>query len=733
VNEEIYKFEEFELDPAKRALLKNGRTVSLNPKAFDLLVHLVERQNEIISKDDLIERVWGGQFVEENNITVQISALRKVLGDSAKSAKFLKTIPGKGYKFIAAVENENNEEIVFEKYSISKVVLEEEETLTDTELAQKVPGDDTNLVKPRKFSPLAIFSIALIGLLLGIIFYQFYTKNQENKRYRIAKTNKLTTSGKITNLALTPNGEYTVFSQTEGDGESLWLKHLETGGQQQLISPQAASFVGLTVSPDGNFIYFSRFGNEAETYLERVSILGGVPEKITEVDTAVSVGFSPDSRKIAFTESHTARGETSLSISNVDGSSKKTLISATNDRRILATFQSNPVAWSPDGEVIAVAVEEKQTDGSSTMAVLLINPETGSEQVITEKRWKHAMELTWVDSENLAFYGFEEGKKQGDIWIVSRKTGDYYQLTDDPNFYQRLTGTDGKLLAIKGNEVSRIKTVDFADDLRSFKLKEVFNESGHIGNIAWSNDSSILYTSASGGQREIWKIDAEEKKPVQLTVNSDVTGGISVSPKDKQIVFTADKGGFSTLWLADSEGKNLSQLTFNNEDDRASWAENGESIIFQRGATFGKQTLWRIDVKTKDLRQITKTHTSHPQVSSDGRKTAYYFMDEETDKRWRIGIVDNQTGEIITKINFPVVVNQRRLKWHPTSEFLTQVIYEGEDASLLFLPVNGGEHKIISGFGKGEIISLDWTADGKKLLFSQVNEIRDVVSFEFGK
>ena len=99
--EKIFSFGDFELDGAKRLLLKNGATVSLNSKTFDLLVTLVANRGRVLSKNDLLEKVWKGQFVEENNLTVQISALRKIFGEKKDGHQFIVTISGKGYKFVA--------------------------------------------------------------------------------------------------------------------------------------------------------------------------------------------------------------------------------------------------------------------------------------------------------------------------------------------------------------------------------------------------------------------------------------------------------------------------------------------------------------------------------------------------------------------------------------------------------------------------------------------------------
>ncbi len=94
-------FADFEIDRGRRHLLKDGRNLSLNAKAFDLLVFLTDNPGRIVSKDEILNSIWKDQFVEESNLSVQISAIRKVLGDSASDPRFLATIPGKGYQFVA--------------------------------------------------------------------------------------------------------------------------------------------------------------------------------------------------------------------------------------------------------------------------------------------------------------------------------------------------------------------------------------------------------------------------------------------------------------------------------------------------------------------------------------------------------------------------------------------------------------------------------------------------------
>jgi DNA-binding winged helix-turn-helix (wHTH) protein len=93
-----YAFDRFVVQPAHRQLLVDGQPARLGARAFDLLLALVERRDRLVSKNELLDLVWPNQIVEENNLQVQISALRKLLGRTA-----IATIPGRGYRFTAGL------------------------------------------------------------------------------------------------------------------------------------------------------------------------------------------------------------------------------------------------------------------------------------------------------------------------------------------------------------------------------------------------------------------------------------------------------------------------------------------------------------------------------------------------------------------------------------------------------------------------------------------------------
>src|SRR3984957_4865501 len=99
----LYEFGPFQLDPAERLLLCDGHGVPMTPKAFDLLVVLVERGGHLVEKDELLSAVWPGAFVEEGNLSVTVSFLRKALKDDRGLHKYIETVSKRGYRFVADV------------------------------------------------------------------------------------------------------------------------------------------------------------------------------------------------------------------------------------------------------------------------------------------------------------------------------------------------------------------------------------------------------------------------------------------------------------------------------------------------------------------------------------------------------------------------------------------------------------------------------------------------------
>jgi DNA-binding winged helix-turn-helix (wHTH) protein len=97
----IFTFDGFVFDTEKRLLIKDGNTISLNNRTYDLLQSFVINRGRLMTKNELLNTIWEGQFVEESNLAVQVSTLRKILGEKKDEHHFILTVPGEGYRFVA--------------------------------------------------------------------------------------------------------------------------------------------------------------------------------------------------------------------------------------------------------------------------------------------------------------------------------------------------------------------------------------------------------------------------------------------------------------------------------------------------------------------------------------------------------------------------------------------------------------------------------------------------------
>src|SRR5207302_8265198 len=100
----IYEFDDFRVDAGRRLLLgRDGRPLPLTPKAFDTLVYLIQNSDVVLGKETLMRAIWADTVVEENNLNQCISALRRVLGEKRAEHRYIVTVPGRGYRFVAHV------------------------------------------------------------------------------------------------------------------------------------------------------------------------------------------------------------------------------------------------------------------------------------------------------------------------------------------------------------------------------------------------------------------------------------------------------------------------------------------------------------------------------------------------------------------------------------------------------------------------------------------------------
>ncbi len=162
----LYRFGQFALDSRKRTVSRADSPVSLTPKAFDVLLFLVQNPNRLVTKEELLQAVWGDTFVEEGNLTQYISHLRKALGDNSEDTRLIVTIARKGYQFTADVTVAEAADAAMQAAVQVSIA---ESSLADTQLALRGPADEAVPKAPRHWWK-AAFVCASAVLLVVVCF-----------------------------------------------------------------------------------------------------------------------------------------------------------------------------------------------------------------------------------------------------------------------------------------------------------------------------------------------------------------------------------------------------------------------------------------------------------------------------------------------------------------------------------------------------------------------------------
>jgi DNA-binding winged helix-turn-helix (wHTH) protein/TolB-like protein/tetratricopeptide (TPR) repeat protein len=166
-SERFYDFGPFRVDVTERLLFRGNEAVQLTPKAFDLLLVFVESNGRVLTKEELMKRVWPDSFVEEANLSHNVYKLREALGEGGNGAKFIETLPRRGYRFVAKItERHEDDVLIVEEHSRARIVMEEESQPLTQQLA---------LPPAKRQTPmrLLLFGGALIvaGLIAAWLFF----------------------------------------------------------------------------------------------------------------------------------------------------------------------------------------------------------------------------------------------------------------------------------------------------------------------------------------------------------------------------------------------------------------------------------------------------------------------------------------------------------------------------------------------------------------------------------
>jgi DNA-binding winged helix-turn-helix (wHTH) protein/TolB-like protein/Tfp pilus assembly protein PilF len=232
----VYEFGPFRVDPGKRLLLRNGEVVSLTPKAFEMLRTLIENNERMLQKDELLETLWPGCIVEEANLTQTIYLIRRALAESAAEQPYIETIPKLGYRFVAPVKMvwENGAAEAIPESDLAKTV---DETLPqptiEAERAKVASPNPSSAFRSRWSGRRLAIAFSLLGLSLLVSYFLWHSRTDSRHETQPANASQ------VRSIAVLP------FKPLDSNGSDYYLGL----GMADVLSARLSSFEQLIVQP----------------------------------------------------------------------------------------------------------------------------------------------------------------------------------------------------------------------------------------------------------------------------------------------------------------------------------------------------------------------------------------------------------------------------------------------------------------------------------------------------
>ena len=608
VNAQVIKFREFELDRDRYELRRNGRAVKLEKMPMELLILLAAKKGHLVTRQEIIECLWGREVYidSEHGINTVIRKLRQALRDDPEKPRFVETVTGKGYRFIAQtmVVEEPLVESPVEEMAAAPVT---EEKRVETPVSKKT-ASPAEKAPPRSWWWLFWGGMALAGAAGAAVWFL----SRPQPLPRITEYAQITQDGSRKWLIGT-------------DGSRLYFNSAPTyepfeigvaGGDSTRISIGMKAPVLSSVSPDGSTFLLQQWEDDT---LWSAGIPGGPLRRLTTFDTPTA-NWSPGGKEIVYTTPDGA-----ISLMRSDGTDAHRLASAGGP--------VDDIAWSPDGGIVRYtkdhALWEISSSGSNLHPLL-----PGWPAWHCCGRWTADGRYFYFLSGIRSFVG-TTAYLSAQVWMIDERRGlvrgessQPRQLTSGPMGWCCITPSlDGKTIFAVG-QTARGELVRF--DTQSHQLRPYMG--GISAEFLWfsGDGKAVAYVTYPDGN--LWRANGDGSERAQLSGRFTYPSSIRWSPDGTQVLYS-DAPPYKDsrlLYVIPARGGTPSRITSTDSgpEHDPSWSPDGSRIVF-----FASRTS---DLRIVDLisHQITTLPGSSgmfsPRWSPDGKSIVAMTNESET-------------------------------------------------------------------------------------------------------
>jgi eukaryotic-like serine/threonine-protein kinase len=564
------------------------------------------------------------------------------------------------------------------------------------------------------------------GLLLVLVvaagfgIYQWSARKPPALNLQNMRISKLTENGKAAAVAISPDGRYVVYVLNEGDKQSLWMRQVAAESNVQILAPDFANFVGITFSPDGNYIYFVRSDKSTFAYqmLYQMPVLGGtVRQLVKDIDTPITI--SPDGKRMAFIRGDPFKGESNLVLANINGGDEKVLLIEKNPQTF--TFGAAGYyapAWSPDGQTIAASVTD--TQGGLHCSVAAVSVADGKTRELYSTTTDMIGRMQWLpDGSGLVMVIAQQGTNlRGQLWYLPYPVGEIRRLTNDLTNYDPccldITRDAGTIATVQDNLVSNLW---LAPEGSSDQARQVTSGEA-VMNATWLGNDKIVIQNA---KNDLALIDSRGGSQQVLTADEHDNAFPSSCGDGRHIVFNILRG-VPNVWRIDADGSNPTRLTSSQGELSPDCSPDGKWLVYQ--TLGGVQTPWRISIDGGTPVQMTKELCFSPKISLDGRLVSCNRLTENPPRNIAV-VLNAETGQLVTSIDLPPDVLEPR--WAPDGHALDLLLTRNGISNLWRYPLSGGAGKQLTHFTSDRMFGFAWSRDGKQLLATRGNVSTDVI------